>query len=290
MISNMNLCMSTMPTFSFKEGLKLANQAGYQGVELRIHDDYHISLNRLYHCGLQIRQCVDEHQLDISVFNTYYGINDECAIDTLIRSCVRMGVKYFRVVLPVAGKAKIATQAIEGAVIPSYFDQRPIEHVFSSVKESLKRLEQKALKYGVTALLEIHWGTIMSSFSSAHYFVQDLDPKAISLTFDPANMVIEGKEDWLYGIELLKNYFANLHIKNASWVNKQNDWLWHWSALNEGLVDWSEVYEHLARFHYTGLAAMEDFRVPNDYESALAHLSNLRLEVLTTANKRILAA
>lgn len=285
MINNMNLCMSTLPTFSFKDGLCLTRDAGYQGVELRIHDAYHISLNRLFHCGREIRQNVDNHDLDISVFNTYYGINDECAIDTLIRSCKKMGVKYFRVVLPVAGQALVATQAMEGAIIPSYYDQRPINIVFNSVKESLKKLEQKALKNGVTALVEIHWGTIMSSFTSAYYFMEGLDPRAISLTFDPANMVIEGKEDWQYGIELLRDKFANLHIKNASWELTNQQWQWKWSALSEGLVEWPEIYQNLAHYNYAGLAAMEDFRVPTDYSSALEHLSNLRLEVLTQANK-----
>ena len=54
-------------------------------------------------------------------------------------------------------------------------------------------------------LLEIHWGTVMSSCTSAHALVRDLDPDAIAITFDPANMVIEGKEDWEYGIELLRD-------------------------------------------------------------------------------------
>lgn len=285
MINNMNLCMSTLPCFNFKEGLRLTRDAGYQGVELRIHDAYHISLNRLFHCGREIRQNIDQHGLDLSVFNTYYGINDECAIDTLIRSCKRMGVKYFRVVLPVAGQASVALQAMEGAVIPSYYDRRPLNIVFSSVKESLKKLEEKALKNGVTALLEIHWGTIMSSFTSAHYFLEDIDPRAISLTFDPANMVIEGKEDWLYGIELLKDKFSNLHIKNASWESKNNGWKWKWSALSEGLVEWPEIYQNLAHYNYSGLAAMEDFRVPTIYSAALEHLYDLRLEVIAEANK-----
>jgi sugar phosphate isomerase/epimerase len=277
--------MSTLPSFTLKDGLCLARDAGYHGVELRIHDNYHVSLNRLYHCARDIRQYVDNHQLDISVFNTYYGVNDECAIDTLIRSCKRSGVKRFRVVMPLAGNAAVAYQAVDKAVIPSYKDHRRLDVIIQSVKVSLKKLEQKALKNGVTALVEIHWGTIMSSFTSAYHFMEDLDPRAIAITFDPANMVIEGKEDWEYGIELLHDRIENLHIKNAAWQEVNGDWKWKWSALNEGLVDWQEIYSHLDSYDYAGLSAMEDFRVPHHYDEALEHISQLRLEAIASVDK-----
>ena len=60
----------------------------------------------------------------------------------------------------------------------------------------------------------------MSSFTSAHYLVGDLDPDAVAVTFDPANMVIEGKEDWGYGVQLLREHVANVHIKNVSWLRQ----------------------------------------------------------------------
>lgn len=271
----MNLCMSTLPAFDLQSGLAITRDAGFSGIELRVHDQYHISLNELYHKAREVRALVDSYQLELSVFNTYYGINDECAIDTLIRACRRSGVRHFRVVLPVAGRAAVAEQALEGAVIPSYKDSTPIEMLLPKVRKSLRMLEAKAKAANVTAMVEIHWGTIMSSFAGAQLLMEGVDPDAVALTFDPANMVIEGKEDWEFGIALLHRQFANLHIKNAAWFHGAKGWQWGWSALDDGLVDWREIYHLLGRFRYQGLESMEDFRVPNDYKGAVQHLRQL---------------
>jgi len=84
-----------MPAFALDDCLKLAANAGYQGVELRVHDNYHISLPRLYYQCDEIKRRIEGYKLALSVYNTYYGMTDACAIDTLIRVCQRTGVRYF---------------------------------------------------------------------------------------------------------------------------------------------------------------------------------------------------
>ncbi len=118
----------------------------------------------------------------------------------------------------------------------------------------------------------------MSSFTSAHYLVGDLDPDAVAVTFDPANMVIEGKEDWEYGVQLLREHVANVHIKNVSWLRDEDSWKWRWDGLQQGMVDWPQLFRLLADADYRGMFAMEDFRVPRNFDEALGHLRKLREE------------
>lgn len=273
-----NVCLSTLPAFALDDCLTLAAAAGYQGVEVRVHDNYHISLPQLYYqCG-QLKRSIEANKLDLSVYTTYYGVNDSCAVDTLIRICQRTGVRYFRVTLPVAGKAQVRTQAFEEAVVPSYEHRAMPTEILRSVKASLQSLARRAKAAGVCALVEIHWGTVMSSFTSAHYLVDDLDPDAVAITLDPANMVIEGKEDWEYGVHLLREHVANVHIKNVSWLREGEGWKWRWDGLQQGMVDWPQLFRLLADVGYRGMFAMEDFRVPRHFDEALAHLRELREE------------
>jgi len=265
-----------MPAFALDDCLKLAAGAGYQGVELRVHDKYHISLPRLYYQCDQIIRGVEANKLDLSVYNTYYGVTDPDATDALIRICRRTGVRYFRVTLPVAGKADVRTQGYEEAVIPSYEHRARPAEVLRSVKADLQSLAKRTKAAGVCALVEIHWGTVMSSFTSAHYLAGDLDPDAVAITLDPANMVIEGKEDWEYGVQLLHEHVANVHIKNVSWLREGDDWKWCWDGLQQGMVDWPQVFGLLADADYRGTFAVEDFRVPREFDGALAHLRELR--------------
>lgn len=281
MLKSINLCTSTMPNFGLIECLKATKESGYQGIELRVHDKYHVSLNQLYHHSNEISNIVENHGLELSVYNTYYGINDKSAIDTLFRTCRRTGVKFFRVVLPIAGQAAVSEQALEGAIIPSYIDNGDPATILITIRKRLLELEKQALQAGVTVLLEIHWGTVMSCFSNAFHLICDLDPRAIAITFDPANMIIEGKEDWEYGINLIQKHMANLHIKNVSWDSNSCGWQWRWSGLNEGMVPWDDIYSLLKKINYQGIAAMEDFCVPANYQEAVRHLSNLRQQTLT---------
>ncbi|MEJ7713546.1 MAG: TIM barrel protein [Pyrinomonadaceae bacterium] len=139
-------------------------------MELRVHDNYHISLPQLYDQCHQIKRSIEANKLDLSIYNTYYGVTDSCAIDTLIRICQRTGVRYFRVALPIAGKADVRTQAFAEAVIPSYEHRARPAEILRSVKASLQSLAKRAKSAGVPALVEIHWGTVMSSFTSASLF------------------------------------------------------------------------------------------------------------------------
>lgn len=278
MDSPVNVCTSTMPAFALADCLTLAATAGYQGVELRVHDNYHMSLPQLYYQCNQIKRRIEANKLSLAVYNTYYGVVNTCAIDTLIRICQRTGVRYFRVTLPLAGQAEVRTQAYEEAVVPSYEHRDRPKEILRSVRASLQALARRTKAAGVTALLEIHWGTVMSTFTSTHYLVSDLDPDAVAITFDPANMIIEGKEDWTYGVQLLREHVANVHIKNVSWRREADRWQWYWDGLQQGMVDWPELFRLLGEADYRGTFAMEDFRVPRSFTEALNHLRGLREE------------
>jgi sugar phosphate isomerase/epimerase len=273
-----NICTSTLGAFGLDDALRLAASAGYEGVELRVHGNCHVSLQELQGRCDEIRRQVEAHRLELGVYNTCFGVNEPGAIDAMIDICSRTGVKYFRATLPLAGVAAVRNLGSERTAVPSYREAAAAPEVLRNLRLTLKHLSRRTKLAGVCVLLEIHWGTVMSSCTSAHALVRDLDPEAVAITFDPANMVIEGKEDWDYGIDLLRDYLANVHIKNASWVRQAGNWTWQWDGLQQGMVEWPKLFGLLAARGYRGMLAMEDFLVPRSYDAALEHLAALRRE------------
>jgi sugar phosphate isomerase/epimerase len=273
-----NICTSTLAAFALEDALSLAQSAGYEGIELRVHGNCHVSLQELQRRSGEIKRQVEAHQVDLRVYHTYFGVNEPGAIEAMIDICSRTGVKYFRATLPLAGVAAVRNLGTDRAVVPSYREGMAPAELLRTVRRTLQHLARRTKLAGVCALLEIHWGTVMSSFTSAHALVRDLDPEAIAITFDPANMVIEGKEDWEYGLDLLRDCVANVHIKNASWLRKDGHWTWQWDGLQQGMVEWPQLFRLLAARGYRGMLAMEDFLVPRSYEAALEHLSASRRE------------
>jgi len=278
MFSSINLCTSILPAYSFADAVEIAIESGFHGIELRVKDDFHQSLAELEKHGPALRGSLEQRDLQIPILNSYAGVNEPA--DRLLECARRMGVPRVRLVLPRSARAGVAQLSREQEIIPSYAPDGGPQEVFRSVHRALRQLERQARRTGVKILLELHWGTIMSSFTGAWLLLQDFDPACIGVTLDPANMVVEGREDWEFGIQLLRPYIDNVHVKNAVWSSNRGAWCWHWSPIFDGMVNWSEMIGLLDGIGYSGDYAVEDFLTPRgDKTEAQSHLSAARLEL-----------
>lgn len=275
-----NFCSSTLPAFSFEEVLEIVKQVGFDNLELKVSsDDDHVSLTQLEEQGYLYQKKAHNLGLNIKVFNTYIGINDDESVERLLICAKKMGVSKVRLVLPISAKSNVSKYSNSLATIPAYFSKEDPILLINNLKKKLRQLELKAYKYGIKILLETHWGTIMSSFSSAYTLVNDLNPDCIGITFDPANMIIEGKEDWEFGIKLMHNHLDNVHVKNVKWEPNYQGWNWDWLPAIKGMVDWKELIFLLSKNGYKGDYALEDFTVPQtDKQAAINYLIWLKSE------------
>lgn len=275
----LNLCTSVLPKFSFKDAVEIAISSGYQGIELRVNDNYHKSLEELSSSGASLRRQLERAGLSVPVLNSYIPVDDEQVVDQLLYCSKKMGVPKARLVLPRSCHASVSRQAKVKEIIPSYEAcQKPTE-LMTTLKKTLRHLELKAYRAGVKILLELHWGTVMSSFSSAYLLTHDLDPNCIAITFDPANMMVEGKEDWEFGLKLIRSHIDNVHVKNMTWTSSDKDWSWEWAPVTQGMVNWAELILLLNHDQYSGDYAIEDFLVPNNSkQAAITYLTRVRSE------------
>ena len=99
-------------------------------------------------------------------------------------------------------------------------------------------------------------------------------------------MVYEGYENWQMGMQLLKEYLAHVHVKNASWVierkNEKGVFFWKptWARLKEGFVNWKQVMDDLKTVGYEGYLSFEDFSdIPTEKKLAenIEYLKNLEI-------------
>lgn len=278
-MSPITLCSTTLPACSFEEVVAIAQAADYRGIELRVDGNYHQSLDDLKQHGNTIVRTLHAAGLSLPVLSSYIPLDDEQSLQALLTCSARLGVPQARVVLPRSCSAQVVRQAQTAAVIPAYPVQQSPQTVLSRVRGILKKLEQTATGLGVQVLLELHWGTIMSSFSSAYHLTHDLDPRAVALTFDPANMLVEGKEDWEFGLALIQPHLANVHVKNTRWEQTAHGWTWSWAPLRHGMVDWTYLLGLLNRMGYRGAFAIEDFLAPSlSAPAALQYLRTVREE------------
>lgn len=260
---NINLCSSVLSKLSLEEVITIASEAGINGLELKIHEYGHGSIENILDNGQALKKQVCEKNLEISVLNSYCSVEDIDSIDKLIECSKILQTSKIRLVLPKTSGSSALLQSRNDAIIPSYENSLPPIKLLKHLKQVFKTLEKKALEAGVIFLFETHWGTVMSSFSSVYTLLKDFNPDCLGITFDPANMVIEGKEDWEFGIELTSPHIKNVHIKNVMWSFNHYGIRWDWSPIQLGCLHWGELMDILTSNGYTGDYAVEDFLLTN---------------------------
>jgi sugar phosphate isomerase/epimerase len=78
-------------------------------------------------------------------------------------------------------------------------------------------------------------------------------------------MIHEGMENWQWGVEVLGEYLAHVHVKNAKWEVKYGEangnlvWRASWATMRGGIVNWSDVLSALKKVGYDGYLSNEDF-------------------------------
>lgn len=149
-------------------------------------------------------------------------------------------------------------------------------------------VEGLAKRYRVRVLVEIHHGLIIPSASLTHRLVSHFDPAHIGVIYDPGNMVHEGFENYLLGLQLLGPYLAIVHLKNAAFYRPAASpyvWQARWAALDDGVVDIKTVLKNLVQIGYNGWLSVEDFSQARSSREALSYNLNYIKQVLNEVQR-----
>jgi sugar phosphate isomerase/epimerase len=138
------------------------------------------------------------------------------------------------------------------------------EHSYQATVEHTRRLCKSyvtaAAGSGVRVVLQQHWGTVAPSATQLHHVLRDFDARDLGCIYDPGSMTVEGYELYRIGLELLGDYVADVHIKNARFFRPEHGgvWEWEWSKLSDGLIDLRAVFGALRAAGYRGWITLTD--------------------------------
>lgn len=240
---------------------KLAGM-GYEGVEWRVatvlekderkpsfwgNNRCTLSLQTLKEKTQYFKEIARKKDLECCNLATYLGVDQLERIEIAMQAAKSMQCSQIRI------------------KTPSYQRGEDYNSLFKGTQKKLQEVEKIASKYDIKVLLELHPGNMMPSASAAYRLISLFDPRYIAVIYDPGNMIQEGYENWLMGMQLLRNYLAHVHIKNCRWViddkNEQANLLWRTVPvrLEKGIVNWKQVMTDLKTVGYEGYLSFEDF-------------------------------
>lgn len=212
---------------------------------------------------LALKQSTEASGLAVPNVAAYIGSGDVAATETAMRAAKLLGAPSIRV------------------GVPSYDGKRSYPELLAEARAYLSEAEALSRSYGVKGLIEVHHGNIAPSASLARRLVEGFNPERIGVIYDPGNMVHEGFEQYEMGLEVLGEYLAHVHVKNAVWQRTDEPqpkigsgghgplWRASWSPITAGAVHWPNVIAALRAVGYDGWLSFEDFSASADSETLL---------------------
>jgi sugar phosphate isomerase/epimerase len=260
---------AALPEWTPEEAVKRLADQGWDGVEWRVLDQPDAPegqgpgfwagnlctwpLRTLEEDVRRIREVTASAGLGISGIGGYALCDEESDVERLLAATAALG----------AQQVRVRTPALGGAAYPELFTQ---------TRRHFERIADRAAHYGVRALVELHHQTLISSASAGRRLLEGLDPSAVGVIHDIGNLVIEGFEEPLAGLQLLGDYLAHVHVKNVAWVPGQRradgalDWSHEWAPLADGVADIPAYFRALRAVGYDGWVTCEDFSTSQPLE------------------------
>ncbi|MCI4066254.1 sugar phosphate isomerase/epimerase [Micromonospora sp. R77] len=250
---------ASTPDWTPEETVAQLAAQGWDGVEWRITDQQTAEppgfwagnratfpLTGLEYELLRIAEITRTAGLAMSGLGGYVPASDHANVERMLAATATLGAERVRVTMPALASG----------------DYREL---MDATRRDLARVADRAAEYGVTALVELHHGTIAASASAAMRLLDGLDPQHVGVIHDIGNLTIEGFEDPLAAFQLLGPYLAHVHVKNVAWMvtGTRPDggprWSAEWVPLREGQADIEAYLVALRRFGYDGWVTVEDF-------------------------------
>lgn len=260
------------PTLTLEEVAPKLQEYGYDGWELRVVDEppnpkgmefWHGNKSTVPASGFndnieRLKKLGSDHNLELFNLGTYVRSDDDWAdIESAVASAAAIGAPSLRI------------------NVPTYSSDEAFKPKWEKSREAFKRIEELVAKNNVRALIETHHGTICPSASSVRMMVDGRDPKHIGVIHDLGNMVYEGYENYRMGLEMLGDYLALVHVKNATAFPFKTlpdttvEWRQKFWPMHQGVANVRALVAALFDVGYDGWISFEDFSTQQKIDDRL---------------------
>ena len=140
--------------------------------------------------------------------------------------------------------------------------------IFALARDGMPKLVELSEASGIRFVCETHGGALTSSALSAIKLFEGFSAKNVGIIYDPANTILEGSIRPRSEVEVLGDYLAYVHAKNAiyyfdgTWLEKpirRMHWKYAITSPDSGILDYLELFFALKKSGYNGWISSEEY-------------------------------
>jgi sugar phosphate isomerase/epimerase len=250
-----------LPEYSPQEAVQALKANGYQGIEWRVVADAGDTTKPGFWAG---NRCTLQESWSDAQFREIAKMTRDTGLQV-----PNMGA-YARVRETTRVKRMIEIAAVLGSPslrvnVSAYDGKQDYNEIFEADTEAYAKVIEMAGPYKIKPLIEIHMNTIIPSASAAIRFLTSFEPEKVGVIHDAGNMVYEGFENYQAGLEMLGEYLAHVHLKNAMPLSEPANgpqklkWKTMAAPLRKGMADLNALLTAFKKSGYDGWLSFEDF-------------------------------
>jgi len=269
--------LSGKPELELKDCMKLAKNAGFDGIELTLEEKGEINLDSSREQITRIVGMAKEVGIELSSLAT--GLLWDYSL-TSSRIQIREKAKNIvKKMLEFASYLDVDTILVIPGTVDVFFNPRaeviPYDVAYERSLEALKELALVAQEYKVTIGVENVWNKFLLSPLELRDFIDKIGSEYVGAYFDVGNTLLTGyPEHW---IRILNKRIKKVHIKDfRASVGNVNGFV----DLLEGDVNWKEVIRALKDVGYDGYLTAEILPPYSQYPEALLYNTSKSMDFI----------
>lgn len=233
--------------YQLEEQIKLAAQAGFDGIELCLSEEGEFSLSTSQSELKQIKNLADGEGIELPSVAT--DLNWNYPLTSSSEDVVQKGKEIVKTMIEYADYLGADTVLVIPGVVENPFDpqmevvpyDKAYERSLTALRELTDFAEQREVKIGI----ENVWNKFLLSPLEMRDFVDQIDSDYLGVYFDVGNVLQFGfPGQW---IEILGDRICKVHVKDFS---KDIGNLRGFTYLLQGDVNWSQVMKMFDEIEY----------------------------------------
>jgi sugar phosphate isomerase/epimerase len=174
--------------------------------------------------------------MSIPMISTNLTAADDPTAKPILSTMGKLGIRYFKL---------------------GYYHYHDVTKWDADIETERKRLAgllELSRAAGAMAGLHNHAGaSIGGAVWDAWEMLKPLDVKDVGFYYDPGHGTLEGpKHSWKLNLQRIKSRVVMVAVKDYVWEKTDRGWQTRWCPLGEGMVNWDEFFQLLAKIPFAG--------------------------------------